>query len=213
METLSNLIQQNPYLVVIGWAATILGLICAVIIPIIQRKRKQLVMSYSVVNLLNQNVSGLDDLKISYLGVDIEQLTIATIKIKNTGNCIIDYRDIYPGHDLKITRVNNDDGQILYSNIVSQSSDTIECKLKTIDNDVYVAFQTFEKKDSITINAYYSGSTHLECKLEGRIREGKIINSKYDTDEILTIASELTVGSSSLTSIIARSIFKSLFEL
>ena len=165
------------------------GLICAIIIPILQRKRKQLVMSYSVVNLLNQSVSELEDLKISYHGLDVKQLAIVTIIIKNTGNCIIDRKDIYPGHDLKITRGYNLDSQILYSNIVSQSSDTIECKLKTIDNDVYVEFQTFEKMDSVKINLYYSGSMHLECKLEGKIKEGKIINTTFDSDEIMTLIS------------------------
>ena len=198
MQTLANLIQQNPYLVVFGWTATVLGLICAVIIPIIQRKRKQLVMSYSVVNLLNQSVSGLEDLKITYRGVDVEQLSVATIKIKNTGNSIIDHKDIYPGHDLKIMEDNNSDSQILYSNIVSQSSDTIECELKNIDNVVYIAFQTFEKKDNVTVSVYYSGAAHLKCKLEGRIKEGKIINTTFDTDEILTIAGEITANTNSL---------------
>ena len=48
MKTIATWISENPYIAAAGLIATFLGLIIAIITPIIQRKRKQLHYTISV---------------------------------------------------------------------------------------------------------------------------------------------------------------------
>lgn len=48
MKTIATWISENPYISAAGLIATFLGLIIAIITPIIQRKRKQLHYTISV---------------------------------------------------------------------------------------------------------------------------------------------------------------------
>lgn len=66
METIAKWISDNPYLTAAGLFATFLGLIIAIITPIIQRKRKQLYYTINTTPLVEENISNVKNLEIFF---------------------------------------------------------------------------------------------------------------------------------------------------
>lgn len=181
MNVVIDWICKNPLATAIGFLATLLSLIIAIIVPILQRKKKILGYAIKTEPILDANTAKIEGLSIKYKDNDIECLYLTIIKLFNNGNVLIDKKDFYKDKELTITVEN---GKIIDSHISKQSSDTIEAKLLTNDNSIKVDFVTFEKKDYVTIRLYHTGSDVI---VKGRYREGKIVNA-IDLSEVKTVA-------------------------
>lgn len=195
MEDIANWISENPYIAVAGLLATFLGLIVAIITPIIQRKRKQLHYTVTTTSLVEEKISNIENIEIFFSGEKIQTLSVTNLKIWNGGNTLIDYSDIYLGHDLVLRAIERN-CSILGIDVIDQSADTIECKVDSKSGDFRILFQTFEKKDYVIINIYHTGDANTYFKLDGKIKEGKILDKTIDVDEIISIVTEITSVSS-----------------
>ena len=80
---------------------------------------------------------------------------------------------------------------ILGVDIIKQSADTIQCE---IDDTFTFSFEALEKKDYITFNIYHTGNENVKFALEGKIKEGKIINKTIDVEKQLSIITDMTIG-------------------
>lgn len=171
MNGFINWIDNNPTFTAIGFIATILSLILAIIIPILQRKKNVLGYIIKTEPILDSNTPKIEGLSIKYKDYEIDCLYFTTIRIFNNGNVLIDKENFYKDNDLTITVEN---GKTIDSHISKQSSDTIKAKLLPDDNKIKVDFVAFEKKDSITIRLYHNGSA---VSVKGKYREGKVVNA------------------------------------
>ena len=102
MDAIANWIAKNPYLTAAGLFATFLGLIIAIVTPIIQRKRKRLYYTLSTTPLVKGTVSNIKDLEVLFSGKHIERLSVTNVKLWNSGNTLITNDDFYKKHELKL---------------------------------------------------------------------------------------------------------------
>ena len=174
MNGLAKWIVENPYWTAAGLLATFLGLIVAIITPIIQRRRKNLCFSYSTTPLVKEDVANINGIEILFHGNPVEQLSVSSVHIWNGGNTIITPDDFYKGHELSLKPEN--DVIILGVDMLKQSEETIECKTRCSDFNIYFDFQAFEKKEYISFNIYHTGNVETVLELCGKIKEGKILN-------------------------------------
>lgn len=195
MENIAKWISENPYITAAGLFATFLGLIIAIITPIIQRRRKNLCYSYSTTPLVKEDVANINGIEILFHGNPVEQLSISSVQIWNGGNVIIAPNDFYKGHELNLKT--QDNVSILGIDMLKQSEDTIECIPTCFSNNITFSFQAFEKKEYISFNVYHTGSTETKLALTGKIKEGKIINKTIDIEKQLSLV--MDIGASSLS--------------
>lgn len=182
MENIVNWIVKNPYWTVAGLFATFLGLIIAIIMPIIQRRRKNLFFSYSTTPLVKEDITNINGIEILFKGNPVEQLSVSSVRIWNGGNIIITPDDFYKGHELTLQLQN--DTSILGIDMLKQSEDTIECNLTCSSSTINFSFQAFEKKEYISFNIYHTGNADTELDLKGKIKEGKIVNKTVDIEKL-----------------------------
>lgn len=81
MDAIANWIANNPYLTAAGLFATFLGLIIAIVTPIIQKKRKRLYYTLSTTPLVKRTVANIKNLKVLFSGKHIESLSVTNIKL------------------------------------------------------------------------------------------------------------------------------------
>lgn len=174
MDKIVESIANNPYLVLVVETATLIALIIAIIIPIVQKRKKRLSFSYVTNVLISENLSEMDELLISFKGKIINHLSVTCFKIINNGNVIIEGNDVYKGHELKISP-KKAFTRVISAKIISQSSNTVNGMVSLEDANVNVSFQTFEVKDYLSINIYHTGDEDTEFTMTGKIKETKII--------------------------------------
>lgn len=194
MEKIANWIAENPYLTAAGLFATFLGLIIAIITPIVQKRRKNLCFSYSTTPLVKADVSNINGIEISFHGNPVEQLSVSSVQIWNGGNTIITFEDFYKGHELNLSLQN---ATILGVDILKQSEDTIECNTELSFNKVNFSFQAFERKEYISFNIYHTGNSETKVALSGKIKEGKILNKTVDIEKQISLV--MDIGNASLS--------------
>ena len=174
MEAILSQISANPFFAFIVECATLISLIIAIVVPIIQKKRKVLSVEYDTKALVKGKISEIKGLEILYDNNPIEQLAVTIIRIRNRGNVLIESKDVYQGHELKIMPKEK---LKIYDTVVGkQSSDTIECAPKNLNDCVEVHFQAFEINDTVEINVFHNGNENSSFMLEGKIKECKISN-------------------------------------
>lgn len=189
MENIAKWISDNPYITAAGLFATFLGLIIAIITPIIQRRRKNLCFSYSTTPLVKEDVANINGIEILFHGSPVEQLSVSSVQIWNGGNTIISPDDFYKGHELNL-RLQND-VPILGVDMLKQSEDTIECKTECTPTKVNFTFQAFEKKEYISFNIYHTGNVETILELHGKIKEGKILNKTVDIEKQISLVMDI----------------------
>lgn len=195
MDGLANWIVENPYLTAAGLLATFLGLIVAIITPIIQRRRKNLCFSYSTTPLVKEDVTNINGIEILFHGNPVEQLSVSSVHIWNGGNTIITPDDFYKGHELSLKSEN--DVTILGVDMLKQSEETIECKTRCSAFNIYFDFQAFEKKEYISFNIYHTGNVETVLELCGKIKEGKILNKTVDIEKQMSLV--MDIGAATLS--------------
>ena len=190
MEKIANWISENPYITAAGLLATFLGLIIAIITPIIQKRRKTLCFSYSTTPLVKEDVSNINDIEILFHGNPVKQLAVTSVQIWNGGNTLITSDDFYREHELTLIFENNE--TIIGIDILKQSEDTIECNIDTSPTNATISFQAFEKREFISFNIYHTGNAESLLQLKGKIKEGKIINKTIDIEKQISLIMDLT---------------------
>lgn len=199
MDAIANWIAENPYFTATGLFASFLGLIIAIIVPIIQRKRKQLYYTVSTTQLVNENISHIKDIEILFCGKQVNQLSVTNMKVWNSGNVLITNEDMYHNHKLQVLPQATSEYTILDVDIISQSTDTIQCTINSDPEKATIIFQAFEKKDYVSFNVYHTGDENVKFVLNGKIKEGKIINKTLDVEKQLSIIAD--IGSFNIFSI------------
>ena len=176
MKKLLEAITKNPLFVFVGWLGTMIALILAIVVPIMQARKVQLNFSYTSNLLVSDSLSEMEGLDIRFQGDKVEQLTVTTCEICNTGNVTIEDSDVYEGHKLRVF-TGSDNAEVLFVSVVSQSYDTNNCQLSYDGNSVNVHFDVLEKKEKVVFNIYHTGAADTAFSIEGKVKEGKI---KYE---------------------------------
>lgn len=122
------------------------GAIVSTIFYLASKKRKVISYKISTTTLISSKCSKLKKLKISYKNIEIDNLYVSTIKIKNIGNCIIENNDFAPSAPLSLktdeiflttltTQENSFTSSPLLS-IITDNSFSITSKAESTDIDL-----------------------------------------------------------------------------
>lgn len=90
---------------------------------------------------------------------------------------------MYKNHELQVISQDISKCTILDVDIISQSIDTIQCMINSYPERAEILFRAFEKKDFVSFNIYHTGNKNLRLVLDGKIKEGKIVNKTLDLEE------------------------------
>ena len=187
-----NILQtlpDSPWFAWTSMAVGVIGILLAIVFYIKGRKQRRVNGWYSTSIIVDVNgwystsiivddkQTSVEDLTVFYHGVAVNSLFVTRFVIKNTGNCIIERKDIYPSCPLHIKC--DDNANVLYARVIEQSSDTINCSISPINdkNDLEIAFESLEKSEYVAVNIYHTDNTNLLFLLDGKIKEGTITNS------------------------------------
>ena len=182
MSFLAEQIENNPYFVVIGWSATVIAFILGIIFFLLQRKHKSISFTYRTIELVSKPpiAPKTEGLSITYNGEKVDNLSVTSCRIFNSGNVLIEEEDLYTNHKLKISPDNPCSKKVLFANIRESSSDTIGSNVDLNHNgEVIVLFQSLEKNECIELDIYHTLDADVKFKLEGKIKNGgKILNRR-----------------------------------
>lgn len=168
--------------------------------------KKRIKLSYDIITttLVSCNTTKIKDLNIQYKNKSIYNLYTSTLKIKNTGNCIIEPSDFAPSAPLSLITdgeflINEDTGtKILTENDfnrvipVMEISDNV-CWKSTIQFD-YIA-----KNETISCTVFHTGSI---C-ISGKLKDGKIKNNDEKSKIPLIISTAIAIISSITTIVLS----------
>ena len=129
------------------------------------------------------------------------------VKIWNGGNQILEQTDFYPEKELRVVIPHN--CRILAATVVDETEDTCNIKinlLKDKPNEAIISFYCLEPKQGATFNIYHTNVDEKETILEGKIKDGKILNKSI---EIATEDGEMYISTGNYKIYFDRWIFKS----
>lgn len=173
MDGIVNWISKNPYWAAAGLFASFLGLLFAIVIPIVQRRKKSLSFTWSTSVLVKNARPKIDGLEILFEGRPVDSIYVTKIHIWNSGNTLIRESDFYPNKELEVG-FQDKDAKVLSAKVERESADT--CKTRTSINDVTkaikISFDYLEKKQGAIISIYHANSEIV--KIYGKLIEGKI---------------------------------------
>ncbi len=198
-----NILQtlpDSPWFAWTSMAVGVIGILLAIVFYIKGRKQRRVNGWYSTSKIVDDEQTHVEDLTVFYHGVAVKRLFVTRFVIRNTGNCIIERKDIYPSCPLHIKC--DESANVLYARVIEQSSDTINCDIKQIndDNNLEIDYESIEKREYVVINIYHTDNTNILFLLDGKIKEGSIVNSVaqawsfFKTMSVFACAISITLG-------------------
>ena len=171
----------------------ILGILTAVYFALKNRKIKQLSYQNKSFDLIDDEISKIENFDVLYNGERIKDLTVSKIYLWNSGNTIIYNSDIASKDRIRCVFP---DSAILNSKIIAVADDACNIRLgeKQTGGILPIEFEYLEKNQGVVINVLHTEMKRIrnendkeesdEIKLVGKIKDGKIknrTNEKYGT--------------------------------
>lgn len=177
-------------------------------------KKKSLICDIDTICLISEDISHINGLNINYNSSTLESLHRSTIKIKNSGNTIIDKNDIAPKAPLSLSTK----GKFLFDKPIIQitnDEDNIQLKYEITKTELcshaIIDFDFISKKRTIEFSVLHTKN----IKFNGRIKDGDII--KENNNVFINNSKKVINVSKQFTPIIISSfaicIFLSIFSL
>lgn len=170
-----NSLATNPWLVIISFIISLLGIVLAIIFYFKSKRLKKPRLESKSINLLRESAEKIDGLKITYLSENIPNITITKLAIWNEGNETVNGSDIAQAHPLAIIAEN--DVKILEAKIIYTKNESNEINIQEIESGkkLNVTFDYLDFEDGAVIQILHTGNSSEDIKFEGTIKGvGKI---------------------------------------
>ena len=169
-------LMNNPYAWLVATFCTVAAFLFAIYTWFAGRRKKELTYTTNSYKIIQKGKSLIPELKISYQNRNIEDLTITKYAIWNSGNEVIDSRDIVESKKLMII-LKDENESILNSKIIAESDETNKFRIDLLqDNIAVINFDYIDPKEGAVIQIAHTGSNdslQVDCKIKG----GKIIRN------------------------------------
>ncbi len=209
MHFLSEMVKNNPYLVVAAWCATILPVIYSIFsnkkrITVLHRTHKyQLNQLLSYSKMPEKRLSGINAFKEKNLLSDTTQVFVTSIELRNKGKSLVDYKDVYEGHSLSFLISNIKNTVALSAELVGQSSVTNNCQILQIDSNCFqIHFDALEPNEVIEFDIYQTYQEKPKLEVNGKIRDTRLdVTNARVFDWLTSDAMTFIAGGSTFTMI------------
>lgn len=165
-------LMSNPYAWCFLSLCTIISLVFAVYTWVVGKRIKEISIDYSISNLIRKEESPIPQLKVTFNGETIKELSSTILYIWNSGNDVIDENDIVSTRPLKIKC---DSGKILDGKILAQCDPSNGFMISnTTSTEIEIKFIYMDGNDGVKIQVLHTGADsklNVDCK----IKDGKEI--------------------------------------
>lgn len=181
---LTKWIAENPVITTWITLISLLGVVITIIALILQIKDKRKRAIYYTITstvLVDNEVSQLEGIKILFYEQEVATVVVSNIKLWNGGNEILEEKDFYPEHKLKVTVPENE--KILAVALIEETDDVCKVNIKISEqkeNEALVSFYCLEPHQGAEINVYHTNIDANETELIGKIKGGKVVNKSIE---------------------------------
>lgn len=173
--------NNSEYLTIIGLILGIFGVVLAFIFYFKSKSKKKLIYHIRSFNLINEEISELNELEVIYKEKKIKNLTISKVALWNSGNITIDKTDIVSLDKLKITTA--DEVEVFEAEVISQVDPTNNFTLNKGDNEIELNFDYIDPNQGCAIKLYHTGKNSSDISLTGKIKgAGAVENAVISTN-------------------------------
>lgn len=155
-----------------------IAIIIAIYFGMKNMKNKTPLFAIRNLNLIRDYINKIEDLKISYLGNDIENVSVARIAFWNQGKETIDGDRVVDADPLQITA--NEGVNILSAKIISQKTPSNGFELRMLEDmaSVLIKFNFIDKYDGAVFQIIHTGKERSDISISGKIKGVKTIREK-----------------------------------
>lgn len=174
MNSFINSLAVNPYFVVIISVSGLFGTFFGFYSHFKNKTNKRLGYSSTNFTLVNEKLSCVNGLNITYKDNLIKSLSVVAMCIRNKGNVSLRNIDFYEKYPLEVC-LSNKEEIIIDIEIDELSTDTCEFEIRKINEKNWrIEFKYFENKDFLNLRIYHTGTEDSDIYLRGKIIDGTI---------------------------------------
>jgi len=186
-----NFVIQNTWLINISNLLALVGISFSFMFYFKSKKNKKPIYRIRNINLLEENISKITSVDISYQGNRIENLSISRIMIWNAGKETINNTDIAKNDKFRIEI--DKEFKIFEHKLIFQKNLANGFKLTKInDNVLEIDFDYFDYEEGIIIEIYHTAIIGESIKVKGSFKGVKKIIRDNSAKEILTSLDKLS---------------------
>lgn len=170
IDKLIQTITANPYFGLIGFIIGLAGLMYSYYVA--KRDHRYKILSRFLVstNIISKSETLFPKLLIKYDNLDLENLTVIKISIKNIGTDVIKIDDIAQTDPISFSARPESAVRLLDFGITYESDKLNNFKLQKMDNDkVLVTFDYIEPKDVAIIQVLHTGKENKDIVVNGTV--------------------------------------------
>lgn len=162
--------------VLLGVIIGLIGIIISIVLYFLGIRKAKLRYIRSDLELISTDFNQIKGLEIKYSNEKTDNASISKIAIWNKGNKTLRSLSMAKKDPLRIYTTKGK--KILSYNLMTESKNVNDVKLKLINNILYIYFEYFDKKDGCVIKILHDG-TENDIKIAGSFEEiGEIKKSK-----------------------------------
>lgn len=167
---LTEWLKENPWLTVLGFLLTLIGVILSIIFYIKSRRTKEPCHAIRSANLIQDFTSRFEKLEIKYAGEPISNFTTTKVAFWNNGKDTINDSDIVSADPLMI-RV-KDGYKIFDSNVLYTKQDANQFKILPSEDGshVLIQFDYLDRGEGGVIRLLHTGKSSCDIEFCGTIK-------------------------------------------
>jgi hypothetical protein len=191
MDKINELLKwfnENEWLNLIFFILAMISIIFSILFYIKNKKRKIPTYLIKSFNLMRNNLSNIEQVKIFFSNEEVKSLTISKIAIWNRGNDVINKSDVAPSNpiSLKVDKYS----EILNAKISYIKNDTNNFSIIVSEDrkSILLDFDYFYKNDGLTIDVYHTGFLDNSINLDGTIKDApKFSKFNYNKEGFIVL--------------------------
>ncbi|MFT3911426.1 MAG: hypothetical protein QM737_18530 [Ferruginibacter sp.] len=184
-------LNDNQWLNLIFLVLAILSIILSFYLFIKSKKKKRPQYSKRSINVISDKIQSVGDIKISYQGKNVNNLTVTKIVIFNSGNETINNDDQAASDKLRI--IASDGVELLGTEVLFMSSSANNINFTINDNVVDLQFDYLDPNQGFIIKIIHSGKNSSALDVKGTFKssgEVKEVKSTFFDNAILKLLLE-----------------------
>ncbi len=186
MDTLSQ-ITSSPYFSMVGFLVGLIGLGTSIYFFIQSRTLKQIAWKTEDSKLIEENITKIENVQVSYQGKPVNRLKSSRITFWNSGSTVIDTDDIAAADPLGVKT----DAEILSGKVIQTTNGANQVQVTIKNRSAEIIFDFLNPLDGAIIELMLEGNA---IDFSGQIKGGSIYSANQDEEERHKITDGTSVG-------------------
>lgn len=173
-------LMNNPIAWLILSLISVVSFVFGIYTWVAGKKKKEISISQESYELIRAGKKQIPKLDVIYDGVNVDNLTVTSIYIWNSGNDVINTSDIV--HTKKFTISSCENTNILDAYIIREVDESNKFRIVSMDrNRMTIDFDYIDQGEGCLVQLFHTGSSQALC-FDCKIKGGKKIRHCYEND-------------------------------